>query len=530
MECEDYDPPVGDVTGAAAAAAAMAQSRSGPSLVSLDASGEPEPALGVSASGLRYEDGVQAGAGEGGEGGGGGGGGGGGSSAGGALRTRTSFNSIGAKQPFRVVVRPEAAFVCDAHAHMCKNEVIGFLAGKWHVKERVVEIVAAFPCRSLSDTEDQSVNVEMDPVSELQIRHIIGARGLSIVGWYHSHPTFQSDPSVRDIENQTAYQLLFRTQQEKKRQRDAARSAAAGAPSSRGGRRRGERRRDDAPEDAAADGDSDVVHDEPFVGIIVGPYDPRLPTERSWFCLFHVVRASEAAAIAALRSPSNRGANPDGGAGEDAAPKVRLCILLFASLVLFVSLISSLVLLFALFDTAPKRLKLGDGDGDEDGDSDEEDSGSDSASSSKPDVRERNAREIRLTLQRRASTKKLASRSLGHPMRVRGECGIYSMCGCSAVASAPASLSQKLLARAAARRRAKRGGGGAAAGAAAADQMHVFDASLDASLAESSRPASPVASLRPCAPNAPLSVRMKHACDALTIAFTERACRPPPRP
>ena len=32
-------------------------------------------------------------------------------------------------------------------------------------------------------------------------------QGYLTVGWYHSHPTFVPDPSVRDIENQSVYQV-----------------------------------------------------------------------------------------------------------------------------------------------------------------------------------------------------------------------------------------------------------------------------------------------------------------------------------
>ena len=33
--------------------------------------------------------------------------------------------------------------------------------------------------------------------------------GLTLVGWYHSHPTFRPDPSVRDIETQRKFQDWF---------------------------------------------------------------------------------------------------------------------------------------------------------------------------------------------------------------------------------------------------------------------------------------------------------------------------------
>ena len=49
----------------------------------------------------------------------------------------------------------------------------------------------------------------MDPVSQVTARNSIAAHGLKVVGWYHSHPTFQPDPSVTDIENQGNYQQLF---------------------------------------------------------------------------------------------------------------------------------------------------------------------------------------------------------------------------------------------------------------------------------------------------------------------------------
>jgi proteasome lid subunit RPN8/RPN11 len=35
-------------------------------------------------------------------------------------------------------------------------------------------------------------------------------RGLSLVGWYHSHPECQADPSIKDIESQFEYQLCLK--------------------------------------------------------------------------------------------------------------------------------------------------------------------------------------------------------------------------------------------------------------------------------------------------------------------------------
>ena len=30
-----------------------------------------------------------------------------------------------------------------------------------------------------------------------------------VVGWYHSHPSFAANPSVRDVESQLKYQVKF---------------------------------------------------------------------------------------------------------------------------------------------------------------------------------------------------------------------------------------------------------------------------------------------------------------------------------
>ena len=38
---------------------------------------------------------------------------------------------------------------------------------------------------------------------------MIQNHGLKVLGWYHSHPSFQPDPSVVDCENQGNYQKLF---------------------------------------------------------------------------------------------------------------------------------------------------------------------------------------------------------------------------------------------------------------------------------------------------------------------------------
>jgi len=47
----------------------------------------------------------------------------------------------------------------------------------------------------------------MDPVSQTQASELLGVKGHSVVGWYHSHPAFDPNPSLRDIDTQAKYQV-----------------------------------------------------------------------------------------------------------------------------------------------------------------------------------------------------------------------------------------------------------------------------------------------------------------------------------
>ncbi|EQC27854.1 hypothetical protein, variant [Saprolegnia diclina VS20] len=147
------------------------------------------------------------------------------------------------QQPFRVCVHPDVAFVCDLHAHLAMCEIIGYFGGKFDREANVVYIHAAFPCRSMQiEGDDGATDVEMDPASELEVRQLIEESHLDVVGWYHSHPTFAPDPSIRDIENQASHQELF----------------------------------------------NEMAHAHPFVGLIVGTYDAKRMDPVGLFRYFHV--------------------------------------------------------------------------------------------------------------------------------------------------------------------------------------------------------------------------------------------------
>ncbi|KAI5090482.1 histone H2A deubiquitinase MYSM1 [Silurus meridionalis] len=130
------------------------------------------------------------------------------------------------QEPFQVIVCAEALVVMDVHAHVSMGEVIGLLGGSYDHEDKVLKICAAEPCNSLST----GLQCEMDPVSQTQASEMLGARGHSVVGWYHSHPAFDPNPSLRDIDTQAKYQNYF----------------------SRGG--------------------------APFIGMIVSPYNPTNPS------------------------------------------------------------------------------------------------------------------------------------------------------------------------------------------------------------------------------------------------------------
>lgn len=100
------------------------------------------------------------------------------------------------EQPFRVLVHPQVAYMCDIHSHMSESEVIGLLAGKWDAENRILYVQAPFSCTSTDRHDDGSTDVELDPIAELQVREVISSMDMVVVGWYHSHPKFRPDPSV----------------------------------------------------------------------------------------------------------------------------------------------------------------------------------------------------------------------------------------------------------------------------------------------------------------------------------------------
>ncbi|CAD7701659.1 unnamed protein product [Ostreobium quekettii] len=145
-------------------------------------------------------------------------------------------------QPFAVEMSLQAILMMDCHAHLSECEVIGLLGGKWLPDEKRLVVQEAIPCTRVAGSEGHT-SVELDPEAEVQARSKMAAKGLSGVGWYHSHPMFAPMPSKKDMENQRNYQALFC---------------------------------------------DDTTNVAPFIGMIVGPYDVQLLSPRSVVTTFVV--------------------------------------------------------------------------------------------------------------------------------------------------------------------------------------------------------------------------------------------------
>jgi len=114
------------------------------------------------------------------------------------------FDQHSKLQPFTVSVTSNSLLLMDFHCNLTKSEVIGYLGGRWDTNKQHLSIEQVFPafCR-LGDSEKS-------PLVEEDIRQNMRAKQLTLVGWYHSHPFSQCDPTLHDIDCQMSYQLKMR--------------------------------------------------------------------------------------------------------------------------------------------------------------------------------------------------------------------------------------------------------------------------------------------------------------------------------
>jgi len=106
--------------------------------------------------------------------------------------------------PFKVDLSLSSLLLMDLHSHLSYQEVIGLLGGRFDEEYGILQISCVFPCNGIGT----DVECEMDPISEMEACETFKSKGLDLVGWYHSHPTFKPSPSLRDIESQEMYQVI----------------------------------------------------------------------------------------------------------------------------------------------------------------------------------------------------------------------------------------------------------------------------------------------------------------------------------
>jgi protein MYSM1 len=112
------------------------------------------------------------------------------------------------KAPFRVEIDISVLCLLDFHSHLFSTEIIGLLGGSFDAFNRLMQIRTAFPCQSSHST---GTEVDVDPLSEMEAGEHFERSGVRMIGWYHSHPNFEPNPSLRDLETQTMYQGLCRS-------------------------------------------------------------------------------------------------------------------------------------------------------------------------------------------------------------------------------------------------------------------------------------------------------------------------------
>ncbi|XP_015155211.2 MPN domain-containing protein isoform X2 [Gallus gallus] len=113
----------------------------------------------------------------------------------------TSFAAINKFQPFNVAISSNVLLLLDFHSHLTRSEVVGYLGGRWDTNTQLLTVLHAFPCRSRLGDAEAAGAVEEEICQSLFLR------GLSLVGWYHSHPFGPALPSLHDIDTQMDYQL-----------------------------------------------------------------------------------------------------------------------------------------------------------------------------------------------------------------------------------------------------------------------------------------------------------------------------------
>ena len=96
------------------------------------------------------------------------------------------------------------AFHVATHVLMVVR-LLGFLGGKYDPSQKLA-LSRYKPCRTSNQT---AINCEMCPVSQVEQSCNLIDEGYTILGWFHSHPSFPPIPSRTDIKTQANLQEQF---------------------------------------------------------------------------------------------------------------------------------------------------------------------------------------------------------------------------------------------------------------------------------------------------------------------------------
>eukprot|EP00485_Elphidium_margaritaceum_P010033 CAMPEP_0202689982 /NCGR_PEP_ID=MMETSP1385-20130828/5137_1 /ASSEMBLY_ACC=CAM_ASM_000861 /TAXON_ID=933848 /ORGANISM="Elphidium margaritaceum" /LENGTH=598 /DNA_ID=CAMNT_0049345203 /DNA_START=33 /DNA_END=1829 /DNA_ORIENTATION=+ len=101
------------------------------------------------------------------------------------------------EQPFEIVYCPNALLVADVHSHLCAAvEIMGLLGGTYDEAQRKLYVRKCYPIMEEAQT-DQSVTADATDLFNVTER-ARNEDGLEVIGWYHSHPNFETYPSNTD--------------------------------------------------------------------------------------------------------------------------------------------------------------------------------------------------------------------------------------------------------------------------------------------------------------------------------------------
>ncbi|XP_063923826.1 histone H2A deubiquitinase MYSM1-like isoform X2 [Zophobas morio] len=110
----------------------------------------------------------------------------------------------GNPQKYKVKMHLTTLLLMDFHAHTSLTEVMGLVAGSWNPNKNVLTISHYEPCRNIASS---ATHCDMCPISQSKAADSIHKRGLDVLGWFHSHPTFAPEPSQQDLDTQQDFQL-----------------------------------------------------------------------------------------------------------------------------------------------------------------------------------------------------------------------------------------------------------------------------------------------------------------------------------